>query len=62
MDLLYFLHSEDQKIYCGRHHGEKMIPRCAGCDEVINIAIHTTIILHLICDIIIIVDILKHIH
>lgn len=31
-DLIYFF--KDDKIYCGRHFGNSMFPRCAGCDEV----------------------------
>ncbi|MFH4978099.1 hypothetical protein AB6A40_004808 [Gnathostoma spinigerum] len=33
VDLLYF--HKDGKYYCGRHFGDKMYPRCAGCDELI---------------------------
>ena len=36
VDMIYFYNQDDQQIYCGRHHGEKMVPRCAGCDEVRN--------------------------
>ncbi len=34
VDLIYFYHSEDKRIYCGRHHAERLKPRCAACDEV----------------------------
>ena len=34
VDLIYFYHEGDGKIYCGRHHAEKLKPRCAACDEV----------------------------
>ena len=34
VDLIYFYHSGDGKVYCGRHHAEKVKPRCAACDEV----------------------------
>ena len=33
VDLIYFA-SDQQKVYCGRHHGELNIKRCSGCDEV----------------------------
>ncbi|XP_035686056.1 four and a half LIM domains protein 3-like isoform X5 [Branchiostoma floridae] len=33
VDLLYFYH--DSSIYCGRHYGESLHPRCYGCDELI---------------------------
>ena len=32
IELIYFVH--DDRLYCGRHHAEKMKPRCAACDEV----------------------------
>ena len=32
-DLIYFA-SDQQTVYCGRHHGELSVKRCAGCDEV----------------------------
>ena len=34
VDLIYFYHEKDGKLYCGRHHAEKIKPRCAACDEV----------------------------
>jgi hypothetical protein len=34
VDLIYFYHEKDEKVYCGRHHAEKIKPRCAACDEV----------------------------
>ena len=34
VDLIYFYNDKDRKLYCGRHHAEKMKPRCAACDEV----------------------------
>ncbi len=34
VDLIYFYNEKDHKIYCGRHHAEKIKPRCAACDEV----------------------------
>ncbi|XP_076013101.1 prickle-like protein 2b isoform X2 [Genypterus blacodes] len=33
VDLIYFHH--DGKIYCGRHHAERLKPRCTACDEII---------------------------
>uniref|UniRef100_A0A3Q2U0Q1 Prickle homolog 2a n=1 Tax=Fundulus heteroclitus TaxID=8078 RepID=A0A3Q2U0Q1_FUNHE len=33
VDLIYFL--QDGKIYCGRHHAERLKPRCCACDELI---------------------------
>ncbi|XP_078468493.1 LOW QUALITY PROTEIN: prickle-like protein 2 [Lampetra planeri] len=33
VDLVYFFH--EGRVYCGRHHAEKMKPRCAACDEII---------------------------
>ncbi|KAM9409426.1 prickle-like protein 2b [Pholidichthys leucotaenia] len=33
VDLIYFY--QDGKIYCGRHHAERLKPRCAACDEII---------------------------
>ena len=33
VDLTYFT-NDQQTVYCGRHHGELNIKRCAGCDEV----------------------------
>jgi prickle len=35
VDLIHFYHSKDSKVYCGRHHAEKIKPRCAACDELI---------------------------
>lgn len=32
VDLIYFY--QDGKILCGRHHAERMKPRCCACDEV----------------------------
>uniref|UniRef100_A0AAV2LWZ9 Prickle-like protein 2 n=1 Tax=Knipowitschia caucasica TaxID=637954 RepID=A0AAV2LWZ9_KNICA len=32
VDLIYF--HQDGKIYCGRHHAERLKPRCCACDEV----------------------------
>lgn len=32
VDLIYF--HLDGKIYCGRHHAERLKPRCSACDEV----------------------------
>jgi hypothetical protein len=32
VDLLYFY--KDGQYFCGRHYGEKVYPRCSGCDEV----------------------------
>ena len=34
VDLIYFYNSNDQKLYCGRHHAELLKPRCSACDEV----------------------------
>uniref|UniRef100_A0A3B1J0J1 Prickle planar cell polarity protein 3 n=1 Tax=Astyanax mexicanus TaxID=7994 RepID=A0A3B1J0J1_ASTMX len=33
VDLIYFY--QDSHIYCGRHHAERIKPRCQACDEVI---------------------------
>uniref|UniRef100_A0A915HY73 Testin n=1 Tax=Romanomermis culicivorax TaxID=13658 RepID=A0A915HY73_ROMCU len=33
VDLIYFY--KDSKIYCGRHFGNLLFPRCSGCDELI---------------------------
>ncbi|KAM9829678.1 protein espinas isoform X2 [Syngnathus typhle] len=33
VDLIYFYH--DARIYCGRHHAERLKPRCQACDEII---------------------------
>uniref|UniRef100_A0A8C9TVA7 Prickle planar cell polarity protein 3 n=1 Tax=Scleropages formosus TaxID=113540 RepID=A0A8C9TVA7_SCLFO len=33
VDLIYFY--QDGKVYCGRHHAEKIKPRCQACDEII---------------------------
>ncbi|XP_039628965.1 prickle-like protein 2b isoform X1 [Polypterus senegalus] len=33
VDLIYFY--QDGKIFCGRHHAERLKPRCAACDEII---------------------------
>ncbi|XP_044026444.1 prickle-like protein 2b isoform X1 [Siniperca chuatsi] len=33
VDLIYFY--QDGKIYCGRHHAERLKPRCTACDEII---------------------------
>ncbi|KAJ8259768.1 hypothetical protein GJAV_G00173200 [Gymnothorax javanicus] len=33
VDLIYFY--QDGKIYCGRHHAERLKPRCSACDEII---------------------------
>ena len=32
VDLIYF--HQDGKILCGRHHAERLKPRCSACDEV----------------------------
>lgn len=32
IELIYFVH--EGQLYCGRHHSEKLKPRCAACDEV----------------------------
>lgn len=32
VDLIYFF--QDGQIYCGRHHAERLKPRCQACDEV----------------------------
>lgn len=32
VDLIYFY--QDGKIFCGRHHAERLKPRCTACDEV----------------------------
>ncbi|KAM9475647.1 prickle planar cell polarity protein 3-B isoform 1-T1 [Clarias gariepinus] len=33
VDLIYFY--QDGHIYCGRHHAERIKPRCQACDEII---------------------------
>ncbi|CAL8258088.1 unnamed protein product [Gadus morhua 'NCC'] len=33
VDLIYFY--QDGKIFCGRHHAERLKPRCCACDEII---------------------------
>lgn len=33
VDLIYFY--DNGKLYCGRHHAEKLKPRCSNCDEII---------------------------
>lgn len=33
VDLIYFY--QDGQIYCGRHHAERLKPRCQACDEII---------------------------
>ena len=33
VDLVYFY--DNGKLYCGRHHAEKLKPRCSNCDEII---------------------------
>ncbi|XP_075870386.1 prickle-like protein 2b isoform X2 [Nelusetta ayraudi] len=33
VDLIYF--HQDGKIFCGRHHAERLKPRCTACDEII---------------------------
>lgn len=32
VDLIYFF--QEGQIYCGRHHAERLKPRCQACDEV----------------------------
>ena len=32
VELIYFGHKG--QLFCGRHHSEKLKPRCAACDEV----------------------------
>ena len=32
VDLIHFVHKG--QLFCGRHHAEKILPRCGGCDEV----------------------------
>ena len=34
VDLVHFQSPEHDGLYCGRHHVELLLPRCAGCDEV----------------------------
>ena len=43
VDVIYFYH--EGKLYCGRHHAEELLPRCAACDEVC-----TYVILDISCD------------
>lgn len=38
VDLIYFY--QDGKIYCGRHHAERLKPRCTACDEVSTCQTH----------------------
>ncbi|KAM6981148.1 LOW QUALITY PROTEIN: prickle-like protein 2b [Aplochiton taeniatus] len=33
VDLIYFY--QEGKIYCGRHHAQRLKPRCCACDEII---------------------------
>ncbi|XP_054601631.1 prickle planar cell polarity protein 3 isoform X2 [Nothobranchius furzeri] len=33
VDLIYFY--QDGQLYCGRHHAERLKPRCQACDEII---------------------------
>ncbi|XP_025069528.1 prickle planar cell polarity protein 3 isoform X5 [Alligator sinensis] len=33
VDLIYFY--QDGQVYCGRHHAERLHPRCQACDELI---------------------------
>jgi len=33
VDLIFF--ADGQNLYCGRHHAEKLKPRCSNCDEII---------------------------
>ncbi|KAL0978546.1 hypothetical protein UPYG_G00171930 [Umbra pygmaea] len=33
VDLIYFY--QEGKIFCGRHHAERLKPRCSACDEII---------------------------
>ncbi|XP_028849825.1 prickle planar cell polarity protein 3 isoform X2 [Denticeps clupeoides] len=33
VDLIYFY--QDGQIFCGRHHAERLKPRCQACDEII---------------------------
>ncbi|TWW57061.1 Prickle planar cell polarity protein 3 [Takifugu flavidus] len=33
VDLIYFY--QDGQMYCGRHHAERLKPRCQACDEII---------------------------
>ena len=37
VDLLYCYDPDKNRIYCGRHHGDLLVPRCAGCDEVCSV-------------------------
>jgi len=32
VDMIYFW--KKGKLYCGRHYGDSVKPRCGGCDEV----------------------------
>ena len=34
VDLVHYLSPDHEGLYCGRHHLELLVPRCAGCDEV----------------------------
>lgn len=36
VDLIYCY--KDGRIFCGRHHAETLRPRCAACDEVVQIS------------------------
>lgn len=44
VDLIYFY--QDGKIYCGRHHAERLKPRCTACDEVDTHHMHAHTCLH----------------
>ncbi|MGH0174012.1 UNVERIFIED_CONTAM: hypothetical protein FKN15_011397 [Acipenser sinensis] len=35
VELIYFY--QEGKIYCGRHHAERLKPRCQACDEIVGI-------------------------
>lgn len=36
VDLMYFYSPDKDAVYCGRHHGETILPRCQDCDEVLT--------------------------
>ncbi|XP_066920228.1 testin-like [Clytia hemisphaerica] len=39
VDMIYFCW--DNRLYCGRHHGELFKPRCHGCEELIYVGEYT---------------------
>ena len=46
VDLVHYHSPEHDGLYCGRHHVELLVPRCAGCDEVktVTMAVHINLV------------------